>query len=109
LHGLAGLGLDDLDDGVDQRSGREVLAGAALGLAGVLLQQAFVEVAQAVLPGAEPVDAVQALDQLLQVARLLQAGLRVGVDGGDQPVVAGGELEQRLAVVVEQVQAALAR
>ena len=67
--------------------GREVLAGAALGLAGVLLQQALVEVAQAVLGGAEPVDAVQALDQLLQVARLLQAGLRVGVDGGDQRVV----------------------
>ena len=59
------------------------------------------------MPGAEPVDAVQALDQLLQVARFFQAGLRVGVDGGDQRVVAGRELEQGLAVVVQQVQAAL--
>jgi hypothetical protein len=48
------------------------LAGAALGFAGVLLQQAFVQVAQAVALGAEPVDAVEALDQLLQVARLFQ-------------------------------------
>ncbi len=107
--GLAGLRLDERDDAVDQRARREVLAGAALGLAGVLLEQAFVQVAQAVLGGAEPVDAVQAPDQLLQVARLLQAGLRVGVDGGDQRVVAAAQFQQRLAVVVQQVQAAQAR
>ena len=46
------------DDAVDQRARGEVLAGAGLGLAGVLLEQSFVEVAEAVALGREPVDGV---------------------------------------------------
>ena len=109
LHGFARLGLDDLDDGVNQRARGEVLACAAFGFAGVLLQQAFVQIAQAVALGAEPVNAVQAFDELLEVARLLQAGLRVGVDGGNEGVGALAELEQRFFVVQQQVHAAAPR
>ncbi len=46
------------DHAVDQRARREVLAGAGLLLVGVLLQQALVEIAQAFLPGAVPVELV---------------------------------------------------
>lgn len=83
LDRLARLRLDAADDAVDQRARSEVLAGTGFGLAGVLFQQAFVEIAEAILAGAEPVDAVEALDQLLEVARLLQACLGIGIDGGD--------------------------
>ena len=40
-----GCGLDAVDDGVDERPGREVLPGAALDVLGVLLQQPLVGVA----------------------------------------------------------------
>ena len=82
---------------------------AAFGFAGVFLQQAFVQIAQAVALGAEPVNAVEAFDELLEVARLLQAGLRVGVDGGNEGVGALAELEQRFFVVQQQVHAAAPR
>jgi hypothetical protein len=49
LDNLAGLGLRQSDDAIDQRPRREVLAGAGLLLGGVLLKQALVEVAEALL------------------------------------------------------------
>jgi hypothetical protein len=44
-HRFPSLGSQTLDDPVDQRSGCEVLAGAALGIAGIAFQQAFVGIA----------------------------------------------------------------
>jgi hypothetical protein len=86
LYRFARLRLDQVDDAVDQRARGEILAGAGFGFGGVFLQQAFVEVAEAVFFGREPVDGVDGLDQLFQMARLFQAGLRVGVDGGNQRI-----------------------
>ncbi|MNP19411.1 hypothetical protein D3C76_1119350 [compost metagenome] len=102
------MGLDAVDDAVDQRARGEVLAGAGFGFAGVLFQQAFIQIAEAVAAGAEPVDAVEAFDQLFQVARFFQARLGIGVDGGDQRVSVLAQVEQHLPVVVEQVQTGLA-
>ena len=117
LDAFTGLRLQAAHHGVDQGAGGEVLAGTGFGFIGVLLQQAFVQVAQAVFLGAEPVDLVQGLDHLFQMARLPQAGLGVGVDGADQRVVvyqravavlAGGQAEQDAFVVVQQVDAGFA-
>ena len=41
----SGLRAHDLDDGIDQDAGREVLAGAGLGVLGVLFEQTFVDIA----------------------------------------------------------------
>ncbi|RMR25994.1 hypothetical protein ALP90_05675 [Pseudomonas amygdali pv. ulmi] len=108
LDGLSWLGLDAVDDAVDQRARREVLPCTGFGFAGVLFQQAFVKIAQAITASAEPVDPVQALDQLLQMARFLHAGLRIGINGGDQRVAVLAQVQQHLTVVVEQVKARLA-
>lgn len=117
MNSLSGLGFDAADDAVDERARGEVLASAGLGLAGVLLQQPLVEVSEAVLLGTEPVDGIEALDQLLQVARLTQAGLGISIDGGDELVVVHdlavgifttGELQQDQLVFVEQVEARFA-
>ena len=108
LHGLAHLRAHDGDHGVNQRAWCEVLACAAFGLGGVLFQQAFVQVAQAILVSVKPVNLVQAADELLQMARFLQARLRIGIDGGNAHIGGLRELEQRFLVVVQQVQAGLA-
>ena len=55
---LAGLGPDAIDDRLDQRPRREVLAGAALGVLRVLLEQPLVGVALHVGVEAEPALAV---------------------------------------------------
>ncbi len=108
LNDLAKLRLEALDHGVDQGARGEVLAGAGFGLVGVLFEQAFVEVAEAVFGSAEPIDVTEVSDQLLQVTRLTQAGLRFGIDGSDQRIVALGEVEQHLLILVEQDEAGFA-
>ncbi|HMA91365.1 MAG TPA: hypothetical protein VKP30_01715 [Polyangiaceae bacterium] len=80
LNRLAGLRLHQAHDAVDERARRKVLARTALLLARVALEQAFVEIPQALFLGAEPIQLVDVFDQLLQVARMLDAGLRVGKD-----------------------------
>ena len=61
-HRLAGTGAHAVDDGVDERARGEVLAGAALGVLGVLLQQALVGVALDVDIEREPALAVDEVD-----------------------------------------------
>jgi hypothetical protein len=60
LNGFTGLRFYAVDDAVDERARGEVLPGAGFGFAGVLFQQAFVEVAETVSLCAEPVDGVEA-------------------------------------------------
>jgi hypothetical protein len=43
--GSLGLRAHDLDDGINERTGREVLAGAGLGVLGVFFQKALVDIA----------------------------------------------------------------
>ncbi|MND55561.1 hypothetical protein D3C80_466490 [compost metagenome] len=102
------LGLEAAHHAVDQGARSEVLAGAGFGFASVFLQQTFIEIPQAILLGAEPVDLVEGLDHLLQMAWLAQPGLGIGIDGGDQGILVFGEIHQHLAIVVEQVEAGAA-
>ena len=80
---LTGLRLHHVDDGLDEWARGEVLAGAALGFGSVLLQQAFVQVAQPVAVLVEPLNAIQVGDERLQVPGLSDAALRVSIDGGN--------------------------
>jgi len=61
-------------------SWREILAGAGLLLAGILLQEAFVEIAQPLLAGVIPIQLVQLLDQQRQRRGLLDEGAGVAED-----------------------------
>jgi hypothetical protein len=75
------LGLHAGHHGLDQRARREVLAGAALGVFGVLLQQAFVQVALGVGVQADPVLGVDHLHQPRELGRVLDLVLRLEEDG----------------------------
>jgi len=101
------LRFDAADDAVDERARGEVLPGTGFGFAGIFFQQAFVEVTEAVSLRAEPVDGVEAFDQLFQVTWFAEPGLGVGVDGGDEWVATFGQVQQHLPVGVEQIEAGL--
>jgi len=79
--GLARLGLHALHHRADHGARREVLAGAALGVLGVLLQQAFVQVALGVGVHAHPALGVDHLHQPRQLGRVLDLVLRLEEDG----------------------------
>ena len=104
---FAGLGRDRIDDRLDQRARREVLAGAALGVLRVLLQQALVGVALHVGVDRQPVLLVdQVDDQPPQLGRVLDLVLRLAEDQAEHALLLAQFLE-RVAVVVEQLVAVL--
>ena len=101
--GLAGPGRHDIDDGLDQRTRREVLARAGLGVLRVLLQQALVGVALHIGAHRHPgflVDQVH--DQPPQFGRVLEFVLRLAEDQPEQTLLLA-QLLQGVAVVVEKV------
>jgi hypothetical protein len=82
---LAGLGRDAVHHGLDQRTRREVLARAALGVLRVFLQQAFVSIALHVGAHGRPVLAIDQVHyQAAQLGRVLELVLRLAED---QPMV----------------------
>ncbi len=103
LHDLAGPRLDEGDHAVDQGARGEVLAGARLLLGGVLLEQALVEVAEALGAGGVPVEGVDLLDQLAQDPGLLDGGVGAGEDLLDELRALGAEVDEQLAVELELV------
>ena len=66
--------------GLDQRTRREILAGAALGVFGVLLQQTLVQIAFGVGVQADPAFRVDHLHQARELGRILNAVLRLEED-----------------------------
>ena len=100
--GEAGGGAHDVDDGLDERAGGEVLARAGLGILGVLFEQAFVDFALDVQVHADPGFAVDQLDQALELGGVLDAVLGFAEDGGDE-ARAQAELVEDFAVVVFEV------
>ena len=110
LNNFPWLGFHTTHHGVDQWPWGEVLARTGFGFVGVLLQQAFIQVTEAIFLGVEPVDLIQRLDELLQMTGFPQAGLGIGINRGNQRIVVdtfavafpGGEGEQHLTVVVQQ-------
>ena len=107
LHALAGLGLHERDHALDERARREVLAGAALGLLGVLLEQALVEIAEPLGLRAVPVERVDVLDDGAEVPRLAERRRRVGEDRLHAPRALAAEVDEELLVELEQLDAVL--
>ncbi len=92
-------------DGFDERTRREVLAGAGLHVLGVALQQRLVGVALDVGAEAVPVLAVdELLDQAGQHGRFLDAALRLA-ENHPQRALLLGQGFQRVAVVLIQIRA----
>ena len=69
--------------GIDQRPGGEVLACPGFLLLGVLLQQPLIQIAQAFLAGAVPIDLVDLVNQLFERDGFFNEGTGVGVDLSD--------------------------
>ncbi len=102
-HGLAGLRRHDIDNGLDQRTRGEVLAGAGLGVLGILFQQAFVGIALHVGAHRHPVFLVDQIhDQPPQLGRVLELVLRLIEDQPEQALLVAQRLK-RVAVVIEQL------
>ena len=76
--GLARLGPHAFDHRADQRARREVLSRAGFGVLGVLLQQAFVDVALDVGAHRHPLHLVDHVDQAVELGRVLNLVLRLG-------------------------------
>jgi hypothetical protein len=95
---LAGFGLHDLDHGLDERAGGEVLAGPFFRRSGILFQQAFVDLAFDIDVDRRPVLAIDHADEFFQLGRVGDFVLRLFEDGAQE---AGffSEVFQGVAVV----------
>lgn len=82
-HGLAGLGIYNFHHGVDQDARGEILAGPALHLARVALQQAFIDGPLGVDVDPHPGLAVDQADQPLQLGRVVDLALGLQEQGAD--------------------------
>lgn len=102
---LTESGLNELHHGVDERPWREVLPGSGLLFVGVLLQQPFVQVAEAFFPGAVPVQAVDIVDDLFEILGFVDVGVSVDVYLLDPVLPFSAQLEEQLAVVLVQLDA----
>ena len=85
---LARLGIDHLDDGVNERARSEVLTGADLHLGSVALQQALVDGALHVHAKAEPGLLIDQLDKALQLGRIVDRILRLPEQRSEQAILA---------------------
>ena len=92
---------------VDQRTRREVLAGAGFLLVGVLLQQAFVQIAQPLLPCAVPVEFVDLGDEGGERGGFLDEGTGVAEDLLHQRGAVAAEMDQGELVGFEPVRCSL--
>ena len=89
------VGLHAADDGLDQDARREVLPGALLALAGGLLQQPLVGRGLDVDVERGPLGLVDQADELLEVDRVVEAGLRLGVDVAEDARALAERAERR--------------
>jgi hypothetical protein len=104
--GLHRLGAHAFHHGLDQGARREVLARAALGVLGVLLQEALVDVALHIGAQQHPALAVDQLDQLVQLGRVGDLVLALHEDVAQHAGLLA-QLVQQLHVVALQLGAAL--
>ena len=109
------LGAHTGHHGFDQRARREILACAALGVFGIFLQQAFIQVALGVGIQADPAFGINQLHQARELGRVLNFVLRLEKDGAQharllpQPVQRGQVMcLQRLAHFAGQAGPAIA-
>jgi hypothetical protein len=98
---LSWVGAEAFDDGLDQDAGGEVLAGALLAFGCGFLEEALVGGGLDVDAEGDPLGFVDQGDELLEVDRVVEAGLGAGVDVAQD---AGGlaELAERVDVVVRR-------
>src|SRR5665213_3288756 len=80
------LRIDDFDDGVDERTWREVLAGAGFDLGGVAFEQSFIDCSFHVDFEAKPCLPVDELHEALQPRRILDGVLCLEVNRTQQAV-----------------------
>ena len=100
---LAGLRLHKAHHDVNEHSRREVLTGTGLLLVRVLLEQALVQVAEALLARRVPIETVDALDDLLEIGGLVDVRRGALVNLSNPPGSVLSELVKQLPVVALQL------
>ena len=88
-NGFTGLGAHDLDHGLNQWSGGEVLSSPAFGVFGVFLQQTFVDVAFNIGIQANPGFVVNQLDQAFELGGVLDFILGFPEDDAEEALEFG--------------------
>jgi hypothetical protein len=103
---LSGLGCHDIDDGADERAGREVLTGSLVGGAGGLFEQAFVDGSLDIDIHAGPILVADHLDHALEVGGVGDLVLGLAEDDANE---AGhlAEVLEGVAIVDFEIVAAL--
>ena len=91
---------------INEYTRREILACAGFLLIGVLFQQAFIEVAEALFLRRIPVQSIDARDDLFQIFGLVDVGYRSLIDLPHPPRAVFAQLGQHLLVNVFQFNAA---
>ena len=94
MNALARVGIDDLDDRLDQRARREILAGARFDVLGVARKQALVDLTLHIDRQAEPCLRVDKADEALELGRVLDFVLGLEEDYADDAGLARERLEQ---------------
>ena len=106
---LSGLGSDELSHNVDENTRGKILTGARFLLVCILLQQAFIEIAQAFFFGCIPVKLVDGLDDLLQILGLINIALCTLINLTDTASAAFAQMFQQFLVELFQVHALLSK
>ena len=102
---LTGLGCNKSGHDIDENARREILPGTRLLLCRVLLQQAFVKIAQSFFLGTIPVELIDGLDDLFQVLGLVDVALCALIDLSDTASAALAQMLQQFLVELLQFHA----
>lgn len=103
---FADLGLHETNHHINEHPWCEILACAGFLLIGVLFQQTFIEVAEALFLRGIPVQSIDARDDLFQIFGLVDVGYRSLIDLSHPPRAVFAQLGQHLLVNVFQLNAA---
>ena len=102
---LTGLGGNKSGHDIDENARRKVLSGTGLLLRRILLQQAFVKIAQSFFLGTIPVELIDGLDDFLQVLGLVDIALCALIDFSDTAGAALAQMLQQFLVELLQFHA----
>ena len=101
LDAFACFGSDDRNDAFDQGAGGEVLSSARFDLAGVLFEQAFVEVAESFASRLKPIERMDGRHKRLEVTRDFDRGGGICKDHLDAGAAVCTKVEQQATVKFE--------
>ena len=88
-------------DGIDERTGRKMLACAGFLLGGVFLQKPFIKIAESLFARRKPIELVDRVSEGLKVGRLAQHRSRIHKNRGNSRLAFRAKVEKQALVIIE--------